>query len=312
MSTLTDYSLTLFKNIFDNKTDKRMNFESWKHFEGLLISLSQVKLKSKKQASLISPAIYTPDTTRANANVTSWAKWAAVDIDEHEFKGDLQEELNKKLGDYYYVCYSTASSKPDFPKYRLVFPLTESVEAKDIKHFWFALNTFIESMGDKQTKDLSRMYYTPGTYEGAHNFLFINRGEFIEPYEIMAKYPFKDNSRGGDFFDNLPDAIQKQIIQYRKDQNENRTIVWTSYHDCPFVNKRLVLGYKTITGTGWYHKMYQIMVSIAGNAIKQQYPISTQEIVDLCKQIDSETGNWYENRPLNKEAGRAIEFCYKG
>jgi len=307
------YSLTIFKSIFDNKTDKRMDFDNWSEFESLLVELSQKNVKSKKEASLISPAVYLPNTTRANANVTHWAKWAAVDIDEYEIDNkSLQEELNKTLGDYYYVCYSTASSTIDFPKFRIIFPLANAVEANNIKHFWFALNSFIESMGDKQTKDLSRMYYIPAQYENANNFLFINKGKFIEPLELMAKYPYRNEIRGLNFFDNLPDAIQKEIIQYRKDQSENNTITWTSYHNCPFVNKNLVIEYKSISNTGWYHLMYKIMVSIAGNAIKRKYPITAEEVEKLCKELDMETGNWYENRPLIKEANRAIEFCYKG
>ena len=307
------YSLTIFKTIFDNKTDKRMDFDDWSGFESLLVDLSKENVKSKKEASLISPAVYLPNTTRANANVTHWAKWAAVDVDDYEIDTEsLQEELNKTLGDYYYVCYSTASSTTDFPKFRIVFPLTDSVAADDIKHFWFALNSFINSMGDKQTKDLSRMYYIPANYDRANNFLFINKGKFIEPLELMAKYPYRNETRGSNFFDNLPDAIQKEIVQYRKDQSENNTITWTSYHDCPFVNKGLVAEYKTTSNTGWYHLMYKIMVSIAGNAIRRQYPITAEEVEKLCKELDMETGNWYENRPLIKEANRAIEFCYKG
>jgi hypothetical protein len=56
--------------------------------------------------------------------------------------------------------------------------------------------------------------------------------------------------------------------------------------------------------------MYRIMVSIAGNAIKREYPITIQEVVQLCKELDMDTGNWYDNRPLDKEAERAIEFVY--
>jgi hypothetical protein len=57
--------------------------------------------------------------------------------------------------------------------------------------------------------------------------------------------------------------------------------------------------------------MYQIMVAIAGNAIKQQYPITASEIAKMCQELDLETGNWYKNRPLDKEADRALEYVYK-
>ena len=57
--------------------------------------------------------------------------------------------------------------------------------------------------------------------------------------------------------------------------------------------------------------MYQIMVAIAGNAVTRQYPISAKEIAELCKQFDMDTGRWYENRPLESEADRAIEYVYR-
>jgi hypothetical protein len=57
--------------------------------------------------------------------------------------------------------------------------------------------------------------------------------------------------------------------------------------------------------------MYQIMVAIAGHAISKGYPISANEIAEMCQQFDSETGNWYENRPLIKEADRALEYVYR-
>ena len=125
----------------------------------------------------------------------------------------------------------------------------------------------------------------------------------------MDKHPLPEK-KGATFFDRLPEEMQKTIIQHRKDQMENRTITWTSYHDCPLINKNLITEYKATTGTGWYHLMYRIMVSIAGNAVKREYPITVQEIVQLCKELDMETGNWYDNRPLDKEAERAIEFVY--
>ena len=53
------------------------------------------------------------------------------------------------------------------------------------------------------------------------------------------------------------------------------------------------------------------MVSIAGNAVSSNYPITAHQIAELCKEIDNETGQWYDSRPLEKEADRAIEFVYK-
>jgi hypothetical protein len=92
---------------------------------------------------------------------------------------------------------------------------------------------------------------------------------------------------------------------------DNTNVVWSSYRDCPFFPRKLEAEYRLINNTGWYHKMYQIMVAVAGNAIKNQYPITANEISKLCRELDTETGNWYKNRPLDKEADRALEYVYK-
>lgn len=308
----------MFKNIYDNKTDKRMDFSSWEQFEKLLYDLSKVKRKSKKDAQLISPAIYQPDTTRANKNVVAWAGWAALDIDDHDFKGDLKNELIGRFGAFYFVCYSTASSTISKPKFRVVFPLRRCVPSNRIKHFWYALNTEFGELGDKQTKDLSRMYYIPADYDSANNFIFTNNaGDFIDPDVLIAKHPapasVSNSSRS--FIDRLPEEIQKQVIKYRAAAMEgNKNVSWSSYRDCPFVNQKLVKEYSSIAGvdgTGRYAMIYRIMTSIAINAIRQEYPITAHEIAALIRELDQETSNRYENRNLVLESDRAIEFAYR-
>lgn len=302
--------LTIFKNIYDNKTNKKLKFESVMHFEKFLFKAAQTKYKEKSDAVLMNPASFEDNTTRRNDNVIEWQGWAAVDIDDHVFEGDLKSELENKYGKYRYVCYSTASSTKEHPKFRLVFPLKHNVPANKIKHFWYALNKELGDIGDPQTKDLSRMYYVPGTYTGANNFIFANLGDIMDPSTVMLSWPYVERSTNN-FMENLPPAIREQLINYKKDQMTNTSISWNSYRDCPFVNKKLVSEYKTISDTGWYRHMYRIMVSTAMNALKQKYPITSDEIAIMCQQLDSETGNWYKNRPLKREAEGAIKFAYE-
>jgi hypothetical protein len=115
------------------------------------------------------------------------------------------------------------------------------------------------------------------------------------------------------FLDRLPDAWKEQIINHRKDSLENTSYTWSSYHDCPFVNQRLINDYKDIAhldGSGRYRMIYKIMCSIASNAVEKGYPMSANEIVNLVKQIDAETSRRYEQRPLEVEANNALEFAY--
>lgn len=311
------YSLTIFKAVYDNKTHRRMDFDSWEEFEVLLYNLAQQpgykakKGEKKRSSPLISPAVFKPDTTRANDNVVEWGGWAALDVDDHVFEGDLEQELRNRYGKYHFVCYSTASSSIDHPKFRLVFPLTERIEQDRVRHFWFALNTELGNIGDAQTKDLARMYFVPAVYPGAHNFIFTNTGEWIDPSQLIAQHPYTDVSKAKSFLDRLPAELQRQVVEHRKKQLDNTNISWTSYRDCPFVSKKNIAEYMNISGTGWYHKMYQMMVSIAIRAIKRGYPITSTQIADLCREIDRDTGNWYENRPLTVEAENALEFAYR-
>jgi hypothetical protein len=190
----------------------------------------------------------------------------------------------------------------------LVFPLSNDVPADKIKHFWYALNKELNDIGDPQTKDLSRMYYIPATYAGADNFIFTNKGDVMNPNAIMLKHDYVEKT-GGSFIDKLPPAIREQMLAHRRSVLTNTNIHWTSYHDCPFVNKKLVNEYRLISETGWYSKMYGIMLNIAGNALRKKYPITALEITTLCKEIDNETGQWYKNRAFVKEAERAIEYA---
>lgn len=318
------YSLTVFKSVYDNNTETRVDFETFEKFEKSLYHLSTLpgykpkKGESSKNASpLISPATYKPGTTRANANVVEWAQWAALDVDNHTFNGDLEDELARLYPGYYYICYSTASSTESHPKFRLVFPLSRAVDAKEIRHFWFALNTEFGRVGDSQTKDLSRMYYVPAQYPDAFNFIFTHRtAGYLNVDDLLAKHKYEEKANSNNFFDRLPEELQKEVIKHRQNKlTQNKSnITWTSYKDCPFVNQNLISEYKRISrtdGSGRYSMIYKIMTSIACNAIKKKYPINEFEISEMILQLDRDTANRYQKRPLNVEAGRAIEFAYK-
>lgn len=307
------YALTLFRNTFDNKTHRVQEFDSWDDFTHLLYGLSEQKGQKggSDSSPLISPARYFPDTTRSNKNVNCWSGWACLDVDDYSVDADkLEQTLYEKFGEHHYICYSTASSTIEQPKFRLVFPLTRHVDSKDLPHFWHAMNEEFEGLGDKQTKDLSRMYYVPAQYPNAYNFIFTNEGMAIDPDMLMSKHSYVEKISTS-FMDRLPPKLAEAVLEHRKKSLDNTDYTWTSYRDCPFFPRRLELEYKTISGTGWYHKMYQIMVAVAGNAIAKGYPITSSQIATMCKELDKDTGNWYNNRPLDKEADRALEYIYR-
>lgn len=311
------YSITIFKSIFDNKTNRRVNLNTWAEFENLMHNLSnQPGYKPKKDEKfnpkaslLISPAIFQRGETRKNANVLSWAGWCALDIDD--YPGTFEEALST-FDEHKCICYSSASSTKEKPKFRIIFPLSRDIKKEEIKHFWYALNKEFNSLGDPQTKDLSRMYYVPAQYPNAFNFIIFNRNKpELNVDTLMEKYPFVVSPTSNTFLDNLPEDVRKQLIDYRKTQLTNTMIKWTGIDDCPFINKRLICEYRAITETGWYHKMYQILLSCASNAIKRGYPIDAKEIAALGYELDSTTGGWYKDRNLESEAERAICYAFQ-
>jgi|TARA_R110000822_G_scaffold31629_6_gene91461 hypothetical protein len=314
------YSLTIFKNTFDNQTHRGMILDSWDGVEKLLRDLykQEGKKGGRNSSVLISPARYFPDSTRSNKNVDLWGGWACLDVDDyvvhpHPTRSPVEcltIQLAEAFGRFHYVCYNTASSREEKPKFRLVFPLTRQVASKELPHFWFAMNKQFDGLGDKQTKDLSRMYYVPAQYPDAYSFIFTNEGVHLDPDMLMDKYSFIETS-GKTFMERLPLELQQAVMQHRKDALEATDITWSGYRDCPFFPKRMGVEYQTISETGWYSKMYAIMIATAGNAYKRGYPISSIQIAQMCSELDLETGNWYKNRPLDKEADRALEYIYR-
>lgn len=311
--------ITIFDNLFDNKTDKQMMFSDFNQFENLLYKLSEIPRKSKRDSHLISPACYKEGTNRrCNENVSHWSTWAAMDVDDHDFTPeDFKNELIDSYGHYRFICYSTASSRNVLPKFRLVFSLSEIVQSNQIRHFWYALNKELNGIGDPQTKDLSRMFYIPGYYASADNFIFSSNSSCdINPKDLINKYPYiETKSSSKHFLDRLPQAMQKAVIEHRKNSMaRSNEIRWTGYRDCPFVNQNLIKEYKSIAhidNSGRYAMIYRIMASIATSAIKQGYPITSDEIVSLIQELDMETSRRYTKRPLNVEADRALEFAYR-
>jgi len=311
-----NYELTIFKNQFDNKTHRKVSYDTWDEFVQELYKLSKQKGKKggNNSSPLISPAVFKTDSTRSNDNTLYWGGWCAVDVDTHRFSNsvdDLNEQLSKQLGDVDYVVYSTASSRMDYLKFRIVFRIDEQIQRDNIKSFWHALNTELGEMGDPQTKDLARMYYVPADYPDAYGFIFHNTsGKALNTSELIAKHPYVQKT-GNSFLDRLPPQMQSAVIEHRKNSLNNTEYRWTGFRDCPFFPKRMAVEYQTISGTGWYHKMYQIMIAIAGSAIGKGYPITALQISELCKEFDACNGNWYENRPLTVEADRALEYVYR-
>jgi hypothetical protein len=304
------YYLTVFHNKFDNQTDKVISVKTWNEMVDLFRSMHNTEYDRKESAPLISSAVYREGSTRANKNVVEWSPWCALDVDDINCNGDeIYDFINSRFSNWDYICHSSGSSTFDRPKCRVILRLGRSIVQDEITQFWYALNKRFGGLGDEQTKDLSRMFYVPGKVAGSYQFMFVNNGDAINPDSLIEQYPYVKPT-GNNFLDKLPEEIKQKVIEHRVHSLTNTNITWTSYRDCPFLPKKLVERYKCISGSGWYLMMYKIMIAVACNAVSKKYPITPEQIATICRELDRETGNWYDNRPLEREAAGAIQWAY--
>ena len=195
----------------------------------------------------------------------------------------------------------------------MVFPLTGIIGTDKIKAFWHAINALVLDVVDAQTKDLSRMYYVPAKYPDAYSFIFKNEGNHINPFDLMNRFPYTEAARKKKFIDTLPKALQKEVINYRRNQLDN-VVTWTGYKDCKFWPKTLANEFTAmahIDGSGRFRMMYAIMIAIAGNAVEAGYNITSDEIAELCREFDAVNTNLYEKRDMESEAENALEYVLK-
>jgi len=306
------FHVTIFENTYDNSTNKNVEFSTWNDFVLFIKKLSTVSYASKKDAPLISSAIYkSEESTRKNDNVLKWSQWIAIDIDSLQISfSKLKSVLFEKYEKYDFICHSTASSTEIHAKFRLIFHLSSEIPASLIKRFWYAINKELDNMIDQQTKDLSRMFYVPGQYTNAFNFIFVNSGEPIDPQELMNKHkPLEIKSANK----SIKERTHSKLLRYKLSKSSSPK-TWNHYSNCPFVNQKLVNEYKSIANidnSGRYLMIYKIMTSIASTAFLKGYNITNLEIESIIRDIDAETGNRYEKRNIALEAQRAIEFAMK-
>lgn len=301
------FEVTKFSNVYSRDPIGPLEFENWNMFREYLRDMSIELREGKSDSELISPAVYMKGETRSNKNVVRWGKWAAVDVDSpgHDVL-KIQKTFEGKLNT---IIYSTASSTIKHPKFRIVFALDRALPSEEITPFWYALNKAMGFMGDRQTKDKSRMYYEPHMYRGSNHFFLCTEGSAINTSELMKKYEYVEKS-GDSFMDSLPEGMREQVLNYKKSKLNNTSITWSSYRDCPFFPRSLAAKYKSLN-SGWYHTMYNIMVAVSCEALKRGYPITADQVAGICREFDRETGNWYEKRPMKLEAQSALNYALR-
>jgi hypothetical protein len=134
--------------------------------DDLVKLLTTYERRHNKDGRGWSGAIYQPGTTRANANVVEWSV-AAGDFDHLSM--DDYMELRAGLVDagLAVILYSTYNSTPEDFRFRVAIPLTKPLPRERYGDIWNRMNaTLFLGKNDENTKDASRMLFTPAAPEG--------------------------------------------------------------------------------------------------------------------------------------------------
>lgn len=114
------------------------------------------KRRDKFGAPCWSPCIYSSGTTRKKENVIR-ISMAVIDVDN----GHSVDSLIQLIHGYTYLIHSSFSHTKDMPKYRVILPLSQTIDAAEWPLAWSRINSWLGGINDPATKDASRLYYMP-------------------------------------------------------------------------------------------------------------------------------------------------------
>lgn len=168
-----------------------------------------------------SPAEFDPPE-RALANV-KWIHALVLDYDNKTKSGDRApepvtiESVAEQLADYYGLIHTSRNHTADWPRFRVILPLTRPVSGWEYTALWQAAARRWPGL-DPAPKDASRFWYTPGIgdHEGAEFEAVTLKGAYLNPDEFLTERalatppPPSDNQRevrARAYIQTMPEAI---------------------------------------------------------------------------------------------------------
>ena len=279
-------------------------------------------ISGKHDSQLITPAVFPIGQRRRKSDIRELGGWLAFDVDRCSLGPEVQKRLAEDrhpLSEYLFWAYSTASSTPQNPKFRLVLPLASAISPSDYPHLWQEAARLLPDGAevDDAAKDVGRLYYAPATMKapGALNFFFSSgRARLLDPQRLLARARYR-RLGGAKLAEQVPEKYRRALAGRRLASLTNTGYSWSSYRDCPFWPRALADEYRSRpagSAEGWWVLFYTIMCGVAGRAVKKGYPITAAEVEQLMREFDRDTGGWYPKRPILAEAQTAIDFVLRG
>lgn len=269
---------------------------TWEELVCFLVECTAEEYDDKLDAMLISPAVYDGDFLRCNENVMGW-DFVMLDIDN----GISVHEMIGRLNGLEYFIYSTASCQKLKHKFRLVMPLSRFTPAMEVPKLWYALAEIVGKV-DQQCKDQSRIYFLPGTYKNAYNFMYYGEGEHLDVDVLLQGIDTTTYNMLKEVDINIPAAYN--TVEYH----------WIGLLDCPFVAQSWIYNYLMLANgeDKHYAELYKFMMRVAGSAKRKEYQIDANRLASLASELDlKKDGRWNkQGRKWVREAQNAIKHIY--
>lgn len=281
------YSQYYDKWIPGNKMNKR-TVATFAELVEWCMTYYRMSFTDKAHAPLLSAGVYdwAVNKYRGNKNVIGW-DLAVVDIDTNPMPVEDCHQWLMGEG-YNHIIYTSASSKPDYHKYRVILSLSRRVSANEIPACWHAYNQFFGHTIDGACKDASRVYYVPGQY-GSAGHAYINgfvRGidypvdAMIERYPLLPPAPKRTPKSG---------AVLRDI--------EDADLSWQEITGCPYIRQAHFQHYsQPDIEEGHYPYLFKVMLSCARLATSAGVRLSPDQLFDIAVEFDAVCGGYVDRK----------------
>ncbi len=188
------FNLSLFKNKTDNKPKPAMR--TWQQ---ICARFQKPEIRTDKDGALFAPAVFEPPL-RLKENVKE-ISLLVLDIDHN---ADLEMlKTNLTAFNAVYLIHTTHShlrrteTNPNGdPRFRVCLPLASAIPAKDFPALWQYVKRKTDLPLDENSKDASRMFYTPAIAASDAPYHFETKdGEFLD-WRTLPLESFSTNVNG--------------------------------------------------------------------------------------------------------------------
>lgn len=312
----------------DETTSTQHQVEDWSCFvywladQYSLLAPARSEWKNKHTLA-ITPAVYDGEkTNRCNNNVTGWASWIGLDIDnggENHIGIDEMEGLLIERG-YNYVIYTTTKSSVDWHRYRVIIPTTRELCSSEIKAVWSSVYQSFGGISDSACNDLSRLYFAPRDWQASEEvptplaaFRFALDGRAMDVDALVREFPPVVMPVGAVAISPM-ERVKAGLILASAPRGVEQ-VEYAGILDCPYPFPGEVDAYLS-RSEGWYRAIYALGKNIAKGAaffaIQGKCEFTADELARLLIELDQLNGGpFYLQKDIKRWARKIMEESWE-